>query len=101
MGRVVARQLMMMMMMLNKRQSNKIGVRGGGKNDGVLLLLLLLMGARGLEHIGDVFSSCQVMIGMTQQIIYYGIGWDEIRRPPFYEDIHNNQPKTARQSWRM
>ena len=27
-------------------------------------------GRAGLEHIGDVLSSCQVMIGMTQQIIY-------------------------------
>ena len=38
------------------------------------------------------------MIGMTQQIIYYGIGWDEIRRPPVegnsHKDTHNNQPKT-------
>ena len=37
------------------------------KND-ELLLSLLQMSARGLERIGDVFSS----IGMTQQI-YYGM----------------------------
>ena len=63
------------------------------KDDGPLLLLLLL-GARGLKHIGDVLSSCPVMIGMTQQNLYiYSILFDG--RPQFNDDTHNNQPKTG------
>ena len=48
------------------------------KND-ELLLSLLQMSARGLERIGDVFSS----IGMTQQIYYgmkfKGMGWPPVK----------------------
>ena len=63
------------------------------------------MSARGLERIGDVFSS----IGMMQQI-YYGMkfdGGDGMKfdsRPQLRTtatDTHNNQPKTARRKWRI
>jgi len=51
-------------------------------------------GRVGIRGIGDVFSSCQqVMIRMTST--YYKILCDGIRRPPFDEDTHNNQPKTG------
>jgi hypothetical protein len=47
------------------------------------------MSVRGLERIGDVLSS----IGMTQQIIYYGMGWNSMGQQED-KDTHNNQPKT-------
>ena len=84
----------MMMMISNTQQSKGVGE---GQQKRWLLLLLLQLVARGLEHIGDVLSSCEVMIRMTQQqqqqIIIYSLLFDG--RPPLDEDTHNNQPKTA------
>ena len=75
--------------------NNQIGVGRANKDDGVPLLLLLL-DARGLERIGGVFSSCWVMIKMTQQIIYYGMKFDgrQLKDGHKDKDTHNNQPKT-------
>jgi len=45
-------------------------VRGGEAKTMNTTAITTNNGRAGLEHIGDVLSLCQVMIGMTQQIIY-------------------------------
>ena len=61
------------------------------KDDGLLLLLLLV--ARGLEHIGDVFTSCQVN-DATKYILWDWMKFDQLKDGHKDKDTHNNQPKT-------
>ena len=52
-------------------------------------------GRAGIRAYGDVFSLCQVMIGMMQQIILRdGMDSSQLKDNHKDKDTHNNQPKT-------